>query len=255
MITLGSLVTKSLVNVVDGDEHFRYRLLETVRLYAEEKLAAAGESHDVRQRHAEWVLASLEATPLESRWFGDQPRTVDIADVNAALEWATVEGPASLTARLASGVSWTRFDHWRDGIRWCQAALHAQELEPGERLQVQMMLAQVSTFGMTNDHEELAEQDRAVAAVLATGVDDPLVALNWVWRGSTGATLAEMQQDANLAERCAEWMERGTSSTPGASLPWRACMALLAGFRPSRAHLERCSCGPGGRDDRRPQRR
>ena len=46
ILALGSLVTKSLAQVVESGERFRYRLLETVRLYATEKLADAGEADD-----------------------------------------------------------------------------------------------------------------------------------------------------------------------------------------------------------------
>ena len=48
---LGSLVEKSLVQITDDDEQFRYRLLETVRMYARAKLSEAGECDECRARH------------------------------------------------------------------------------------------------------------------------------------------------------------------------------------------------------------
>ncbi len=64
---LARLVEKSLVSAeLTGDEH-RYRLLETVRLYARELLETTGESAAVIERHARWALVTVERE-------GDSPR-------------------------------------------------------------------------------------------------------------------------------------------------------------------------------------
>ena len=60
---LGALVDKSLV-LAEGDPMPRYRLLETTRAYALERLAEAGETQATLRRHAEAVLALLE--PFET---------------------------------------------------------------------------------------------------------------------------------------------------------------------------------------------
>lgn len=57
---LTSLVDKSLVLVEEQEETVRYRLLETVRQYAAEKLAASGEADRVRGRHRDWCVALAE---------------------------------------------------------------------------------------------------------------------------------------------------------------------------------------------------
>ena len=66
MDLLASLVDKSLVLVTEQrDGVARYRLLETVRQYAREKLEGSGEAGEVRDRHAAWFLAlAEEAGPL-----------------------------------------------------------------------------------------------------------------------------------------------------------------------------------------------
>jgi predicted ATPase/DNA-binding CsgD family transcriptional regulator len=56
---LPRLVDKSLVTVVGGDTR-RYRLLETIRAYAAERLAASGAEPAVRQRHALHYIAFAE---------------------------------------------------------------------------------------------------------------------------------------------------------------------------------------------------
>ena len=58
---LGRLVEKSLVSVEDRGPDRRYRLLETVRLYAREQLSEAGEARALAAGHAYWALALAEA--------------------------------------------------------------------------------------------------------------------------------------------------------------------------------------------------
>jgi len=65
---LGALVDKSLV-LAEGDPIPRYRMLETARAYALERLAESGETQVTLRRHAQSLVALLE--PFESsdwRW-------------------------------------------------------------------------------------------------------------------------------------------------------------------------------------------
>ena len=78
--TLARLVEKSLVTVDDRSRERRYRLLETVRLYAGERLAEAGESDVLAMRHARWALALAEATR------GSAELDRDAANLRAALD-------------------------------------------------------------------------------------------------------------------------------------------------------------------------
>ena len=57
---LARLVEKSLVAADEGGRERRYHLLETVRLYASERLDDAGEKAAIAQRHASWALDLAE---------------------------------------------------------------------------------------------------------------------------------------------------------------------------------------------------
>jgi predicted ATPase len=57
---LARLAEKSLVSVEERGRERRYRLLETVRMYAHERLVGAGEEQLVADRHARWALALAE---------------------------------------------------------------------------------------------------------------------------------------------------------------------------------------------------
>ena len=78
------LVEKSLVIADIGGDIVRYRLLDTTRAYALEKLIASGEFETVSRRHAEFYRDLLDraAAEIETR-----PRAEWLANVRAALEW------------------------------------------------------------------------------------------------------------------------------------------------------------------------
>jgi non-specific serine/threonine protein kinase len=64
---LTQLVDKSLVIAETHGGEARYRLLETVRQYGDEKLRNAGEAAEVRRRHRDWFLALAEQAGSELR--------------------------------------------------------------------------------------------------------------------------------------------------------------------------------------------
>ena len=72
---LSALVEKSLVMLEEGDAAGRYRMLETIRDYAGEKLAATSESADVAARHCEHYFAVGQGG--EPRHDGPGPRRMD----------------------------------------------------------------------------------------------------------------------------------------------------------------------------------
>src|SRR2546421_4211466 len=64
---LTGLVEKSLVLYEEQGGEGRYRLLETVRQYARDRLLEAGEAEGVRERHRNWFLALAEQAEPELR--------------------------------------------------------------------------------------------------------------------------------------------------------------------------------------------
>ncbi|MBV8132059.1 MAG: winged helix-turn-helix domain-containing protein, partial [Alphaproteobacteria bacterium] len=89
---IANLVVKSLVAVDHRGEVARYRLLDTTRLYALEKLKSSGEVQQIARRHAEHfctVFAPAEAeseTRPQTEWLAIYGR--HLANVRAALDWA-----------------------------------------------------------------------------------------------------------------------------------------------------------------------
>jgi tetratricopeptide (TPR) repeat protein len=97
-------------------------MLETIREFALERLAEAGEMETLRRRHAELMLATAES--LEPRLSSDAEALDAIGhdhdNIRAALAWAIETGNADLGLRLgyAAWRFWQRRGHLREGRTW-----------------------------------------------------------------------------------------------------------------------------------------
>ncbi|WP_162247112.1 winged helix-turn-helix domain-containing protein [Rhizobacter sp. Root404] len=109
---VSALVDKSLISVELG-EPVRYRLLETIRLFALEQLDAAGESSSRRTRHSH-AVSDLFASVDESRWGDHATATAsevtqrlrpEIDNARAALEWSMHIGDAPTAISLAGAAA------------------------------------------------------------------------------------------------------------------------------------------------------
>ena len=106
-----SLCDKSLVLVEQNDGHYRYRLLETVRQYARERLLESGGGGAVRNRHLDYFLAlAEEAEPKltgadQQMWLGRLETEHD--NLRSALAWSSATGgDAARGLRLSAALSW-----------------------------------------------------------------------------------------------------------------------------------------------------
>lgn len=88
---LAGLIAKSLVSVDLSEAEPRYRLLDTTRAYALEKLAESGELNAIGRRHAEYYRDLLAAAARDETAADDWPAACarEIDNIRAALTWAT----------------------------------------------------------------------------------------------------------------------------------------------------------------------
>ena len=119
---LAQLVDRSLVAVDREDAEARYRLLDTVRQYAREKLQDSGEETEVHGRHREWFLDLAERTepellgPEQGVWLARLEAEHD--NLRAALTWSQQEeegGEAGLRLAGALGRFWWMRGHLTEG--------------------------------------------------------------------------------------------------------------------------------------------
>jgi predicted ATPase/DNA-binding CsgD family transcriptional regulator len=103
---LDSLVSKSLVVVDRTARPVRYRLLETLRQYAAERLVASGEDDALRDRHAGWCCAEtarfekLAGGPGNSMGDAVGEAVAIKAEIDAAVEWLVQTDRAAEAAQL-----------------------------------------------------------------------------------------------------------------------------------------------------------
>ena len=126
---LSSLIDKQLVrHEVQPDGSSRFRMLETIRDYAQEQLAASCEADNTRRLHANYYLAITEEAVA-----GQSPRAHVLANgldweldnFRATLRWSLAAGNIALGLRLIELI----YGHWamlglhREGRDWLAALL------------------------------------------------------------------------------------------------------------------------------------
>ncbi|NUT76098.1 transcriptional regulator [Pseudomonas sp. C1C7] len=148
--SITQLVAKSLLSVDVGDEEVFYRLLDTTRRYALEKLEQAAELPATRERHTERCLALMQQAQKEwertptSLWIERYARGLE--DIRAALDWGlNALGPQALAIRLtaASTPLWQELSLLKEHGGYVRKALALLEAapEPCPRLQMALKLA------------------------------------------------------------------------------------------------------------------
>ncbi|MEP6660970.1 MAG: tetratricopeptide repeat protein [Acidimicrobiales bacterium] len=185
---LTQLVDRSLVMFEDGRLESRYRMLETIREYAAEKLAEANEEQSTGEGLLEWCVRLAEEGsaqlqgPEQSRWLGVLAANHD--SVRAALAWGLASEANGAVGRLAAAMGrfWLVRGHWNEGRTWLERAL-AEPAEPAVRMRLLVRAAALAVVqgdeevsrAMGNEAlalaEEVREPETEAAAYFALGVD------------------------------------------------------------------------------------
>jgi predicted ATPase len=154
--TLATLVDKSLVTS-DRTAAMRYRLLDTTRAYAWQKLTESAEDLKVLRRHCEHMVHALERfgatiTLLPS------PASIDffvlnLGNLRAALEWSfSDQGDHGLGAKLAGASACLFFQAGLlpECASWTERAMEALDtLGIGTRLELELLACFASSFMVT----------------------------------------------------------------------------------------------------------
>ena len=133
---LARLVARSLVIAEEQDGESRYRMLETIRQYAQDKLADAAEVEAVRSRHLAWFRSlALDAEPeltgaSQARWLARLDTEAE--NLRAAMDWCTSSPHADANETLLTiAVSLWRFwlvrGHWHEGRSWLERGLEVSD--------------------------------------------------------------------------------------------------------------------------------
>jgi predicted ATPase/DNA-binding SARP family transcriptional activator len=162
-----ALTRHSLVAVEGGS---RYRLLDTIRAFAVERLEArGGEKVAAQQRHASWYANLLaDGAPAGSGngvegWRGEL-RGV-LPDLRRALEWCFASSEEELGARLLAELwwLWPREGVFEDASRWFRIA---KDVVPTGTPMQAALLASSGTHAVSQGDLETAAADCRTAAAL-----------------------------------------------------------------------------------------
>jgi predicted ATPase/DNA-binding SARP family transcriptional activator len=241
---LARLVDKSLlVATHGGDGEPRYQLLETVRAYAADRLAEAGEAERLARAHAERFAWFAERADPELRGPGqlDWVRRLeaDHDNLRAALRWAVAAGDGELALRLAAPLGWfwyLRGDR-HDAAEWLPAALAAgPTVTSPAKARVLFTSALFRVEGGdakgTAAARDLAAESRAVAERAG---DEVGVA----WADIALGQLAFMLGDPALGK---EVVDRALAAVKAADDRWGQAGALMARAEISRYSGDLAAC-------------
>jgi predicted ATPase/DNA-binding winged helix-turn-helix (wHTH) protein len=131
---IAGLLDKSLAVVDSGETTARYRLLETTRAYAREKLRQSGEYREIESRHAAFYAAFMDRLGATASWLGKAERirlfSLHLGNVRAALEWGfSPRGDISKAIALAAAAApvFVELSLLNESKAWSQRALSAMD--------------------------------------------------------------------------------------------------------------------------------
>jgi predicted ATPase/DNA-binding SARP family transcriptional activator len=137
---LGRLVQHSLVVRIDRrDSSVRFRLLETIRAYATDRLASMADADAVHERHAEHFRAFAERAEVSLRGPGQghwlSRLRVEQDNIRDAIRWALNHDRHELALRLdlALWLYWELDGSPAEGRVWLESALEAVKAVPSLR--------------------------------------------------------------------------------------------------------------------------
>jgi len=207
---LGHLVDKSLVQVDQAGNAARYRMLDTIRQYALEKLAASGGADRVRRRHAQYYLGLTERAETlrpDVNWQARAARLETEHDnLRAALAWSqATAGDARIGLRLAKELLylWMTRGHWTEARGWLTRVL--AHLEGAERtpLRAQVLTSAGWMFALLGDYVA-AQAAFAESLAICDDLGDTherawvLNRLGWLAREQGESTMARARLEESL---------------------------------------------------------
>jgi predicted ATPase len=198
--SLASLVDKSLTRR-SAD---RFSMLETIRQFAQERLAEQDDVRDLQRRHALHYLALAERAepdlrgPAQRSWL--KRLELDHDNLRAALSWSEEAGAAEVGLRLAAALwRFWRVHHLSEGSRVLERLLKMDE--PGRPSLRTRVLLGASRLAMDEGDLErtIARANEALTAARASGSAREIAAatenlgLMMMVTGSTNSALALLE--------------------------------------------------------------
>jgi predicted ATPase/DNA-binding CsgD family transcriptional regulator len=229
------LVDKSLVIAENTSSATRYRLLETVRQYALEKLGDSGESDAVRLRHRDYYTHL--ATLVDQSISAGHPQHVAQADIEidnlrGAFTWScdTGDGEGALHLACALQRLWWISGRVQEALSWISAVLSDPSQPPEDVTPATYAWAVVEFATLTavvGAPQGMEDVERALAIAREAG-DVDLLIRSLIACGSTAAFDAEAAR-SYLDEAAGLARDAGDKWFLSQILWWQAYVAIHDG--------------------------
>lgn len=157
--TLSDLLNNSLLRQEEGtDGNSRFAMLESIREFGAEQLAASSETEAVGRRHAAFFLAYAEEAeaellgPQQSVWLARLEQ--EFSNLRAALDWYAAHGEDEAGLRLAGALYrfWPTHGHIHEGRRWLSTARAERQAHVAPEVWAKGLLAAADLAWMVGDY-------------------------------------------------------------------------------------------------------
>lgn len=207
MDLLGQLVDKSLVVMENKEGETRYRLYETIRQFAQEKLDDLGEGEAIRDRHLDYFLTFAQG--VEPKLHGSNQFVwlelleLDHDNFRQALEWSRAEGRIEKGLMLVAALTWfwDMRGSWNERRERAESLLNEPEAAQRNLIRANALFAAVNTTGWhPSDNKSIRYLQEIVAIGRERGVEGRrALALGLCFLGAS-----DFGTDPNTAEAMVE---------------------------------------------------
>lgn len=233
---ISRLVDKSLVVSETSARGSRYRLLETVREYAREMLAGAGEDFVACERRLEFVshitvgTAHEQLGPSQKAW--SDRISLNHETIVATLRWCFENDRAQQGLRIACALSrfWEIRGNIPEGVAWLKLGLERTEGGSDRLLRARALKSLAMLAQQSHRLEETARLlDEALQIIDEVGDDDEL-SQPLFYRALTAHDLGDLDASERFAERCVVVSERvGSAAVAAAAFNVLGLVAIQRG--------------------------
>ena len=245
---LDSLVAKSLVALDESEARGRWRLLETIRIYALEKLRLTSEADLAAARHARFYRHMIVTgiTDIDATSSVLTPYLQEIDNVRVAIDWSfSKTGEAEIGVDLTAAYTsvWLQFFFYAECRERCEIALSVRT--PGDdpntpthlRLRLGLGRALLNTMGPPDQAEFNLSEASGIAEAL-NDLNIQVAALNdlhtaYRFRGQYGQARAVTDRLRRLAAQSGDL-------AAAIKADWQMGLSLLTDgrLREAQQHLE-----------------
>lgn len=225
-----TLARHSLVYPYSTEFGLRSRMLETIRAFVAERLAARPDADQVHRRHADYYRAMAEQADRPLRGTGTREwlerLQVDAGNLGAAVEWYLGHDTVPLPHlfRVLSLFWQQREQNLHEACAWVEQLLPTIDSLDSQAQAELLWAAAMIANELGNDKAALSARER-IAPLLTAGIQDPLLhamcqlAMAWI-----SPILDDFDGALQHTSECLKWLRSQNEPC------WTAVAVLTAGF-------------------------